>query len=301
MAQVHDDVQRAAGLEPALVTLTTRDTGDPATALRVLRAAWPTFRAALRTAGASMGSNGSWLRAEEYTDGVAGHLHWHIVCWMPPWVDYAALHRAWWHALALACDALGLPDLTTAYVCRELRPGGRWPVRVPHWRASGECGAGTTRDRDRCGDEPCGLHAPGNVDVQRRAAGQGTVEAAAGYCVKAAVAAGAMAYVLKGADLDGEQTVDEAERFAEYMDGRYGQRRFQGSISFWKGGRLAPGVPVLPDVRSEWSPVPALVPGTDWPERIRVAARWWESDSRLNERGSAGTVDWGGSDGRTKI
>lgn len=281
VAGTHDEWQRSQGREPAMITLTLRDSGSPAQAVALMRRAWPMFRLALAALGGSMGSGGSWVRAEEYTDGARGHCHWHVVVWLPPFIDYEVLHRAWWRALVVAAEQVGMPDLTTGYASREKPLGGRWPVWVPHWRAGSDCGCddGSKRQRDRCGDEPCGRHTPGSVNVQRRRADESSVEAAAGYCLKAAQACGAMSYALKGSgdvQVEGEQAV---QAFAEYLDSLYGKRRFQGSICFWKGGRYAPGVPVLPDVHSDWAPLAAL--DGKWPDRIQGQLRWWLADSSL--------------------
>lgn len=285
VAAVHDEAERARGKghEPALITLTMRDSGSPGEAVQLMRTAWPLWQRYLRQAGArgSMGyQGGAWIRAEEYTDGTRGHLHWHVVCWLPEWVDYAAMHRAWWRALVVAAERLGVPDLTTGYAVCEPRPGGGKPSWVAHWRASGDCGCddGPGRHRDRCGDEPCGHHTPGQVNVQRRQAGESTSEAAAGYCLKAAQACGALAYALKGSG-GGEKLNprdDQAvQRFAKYFDGQYGKRRFQGSVYFWRGGRLEPGVPVVPPEPSEWAPLAALT--GEWPTKLRPPAAWLKS------------------------
>jgi hypothetical protein len=276
VAAVHDDAQGAEGREPALITLTLRDSGSPGEAVQLMRAAWPLFHRALADAGGSMGKGGAWVRAEEYTDGTRGHLHWHVVCWLPEWVDYAAMHRAWWRALVVAAERLGVPDLTTGYTVREPSARGGWGQVKAHWRAGGDCGCdeddGMGRQRDRCGDEPCARHTPGAVNVQRRRADEPSSEAAAGYMLKAAKASGALVYALKGGgdaavDVTDDQVV---ERFAEYLAGQFGKRRYQGSVYFWRGGRLAPGVPVVTPEPSEWAPLAALT--GEWPPPLRTTS-----------------------------
>jgi hypothetical protein len=268
---LHDARERAAGREPVLLTYTIRDplVASPAAAVHVFRVAMPQMRAEL----ARQGVGAAYVRVEEFTPGVVGHVHWHVVCWLPPWVDYAALHRAWWRALALAGVGVDAVTVTPAQGRR-----GRQPARAAlvEWHASEDCGS----DRDDgqraiCGAEPCSRHTPGTLNIQRREQGTSTAQDATGYITKISGACGAIAYALKGEKgRKSVSTEDDFRRFAEYYAGRYMQRRFQTSRQFWRGGVNAVGQPVVPDsvFASEWEPLAATT--GDWPDRQHWRAGW---------------------------
>jgi len=105
--------ERARKREAVLLTLTVRTSGTLADRARLLRAAWPNFRASWR-------ANYKWtfkfLRFEEATAGKtgAGHVHWHLLAFLPTHaLSYRkGLLQKWWAKACRAARAkLGLsPD-----------------------------------------------------------------------------------------------------------------------------------------------------------------------------------------------
>ena len=258
---LHDEVERARGREPVMLTLTVRDSGDASADVALLRRAWPRFYLYLRrTLGVRY-----YFNAEEITTGRAGqgHVHWHVVTWLEPWVDYSELHRQWWDAIGRVMAKLH-PDLETAEVWTAPVPrsfGEAGPRTEVVWRARPDCGG----DRQAvCGARPCSRHVPGNVDVQRN--GVGGAEVAAAYAGKAGAASTAIAraaYALKGADTD---ELVAAEPLARYMVGRIAKRRVSVSRAFWRhsDGR---------DVRRRVGPWCAT--GNSYPTRADAGVPGW--------------------------
>lgn len=89
-----------------LVTLTIRHTGDVAQDAAILRDAWPLFRARWhkRARFAFTFSKFQELSPGQKRDG---HVHWHMLAWLPP-VCWRALHAMWWGALNSAREKHGL-------------------------------------------------------------------------------------------------------------------------------------------------------------------------------------------------
>lgn len=275
---LHDRVMRDCGLEPAMLTFSLRDglVATPAAAVAVFRLAWPHMRRALAVAGCGE----TYLRTEEFTAGEVtasgGHVHWHLVCWLPPFIDYAVMHRAWWRALALAgVDS----DSGKVEVYRPQKVGfvGGRTARCVLWHERDDCGSDSDDgSRSRCGAEPCSRHTPGSVNFARVSAGStSSAQTAADYITKAAAAQAKIAYALKG-DKGRKAIVtdDDYRHTAEYYAGRYCQRRFVTSLRFWAGGKDAIGADVVPKAAfaSQWEPL-ARSTG-DWPARQEHPVGW---------------------------
>lgn len=266
----HDQAERARGRESCLLTLTLRDSGDAAADLALLRAAWPRFYLYLRR---QLGV-GPYLYTEELTAGRAGqgHVHWHVVLWLEPWVDYAELHRQWWSALARVQVGLGCDDIEIVKIKRAVGEAGE-RSRVL-WSPRPDCGG----VRPACGELPCSHHTPGAVDVQRNPLDD-TPASAVGYVTKAGMASTAIAraaYALKTAD----EWVSAAP-LAHYMVGRQGKRRVVPSLGFWRPAGL--------DVRrrsSDWRPT-----GRAFPARVdRGVPGWHEAFSEAAPRDRMGPL-----------
>lgn len=92
---------------PKLLTLTVRDSVGLDMVAKLLRAAWSRFRASWR---AKFKFSFTFLRFEEVTAGHAhaGHLHWHVLAWLPKWLPYKDLQRWWRKAMSRARAEFGL-------------------------------------------------------------------------------------------------------------------------------------------------------------------------------------------------
>ena len=90
----HEGIQRSQGRRPALLTLTVRDTGDVDADRRTLTRAWQRWRAWWH---GRFGWAFSFVWVWEITAGKQGqgHVHAHVVAWLPVWWSWAKGQAAW--------------------------------------------------------------------------------------------------------------------------------------------------------------------------------------------------------------
>lgn len=122
--------QSAKNRTAHLVTFTVRSRDDLSAVARILRRAWPCFRASWHY---TFGQALPFLRFEELAPGTTGkgHLHWHVLAFGPAWFPLKTAHRLWRSACMTARQALELTpddqgqnlDLSRCKTGRPIAPG----------------------------------------------------------------------------------------------------------------------------------------------------------------------------------